>query len=104
MLRVAKTFPLTLGGGQLTCAEVVATHLRSRRRWVIASAGTGSKGERDYAWAWIATASARHWLLIRRHLATGECAYHYCHVPWPARLPQTADHRGRAEMAGRGEL
>jgi SRSO17 transposase len=81
VLRVAKTFTLTLGGSRLSCAEVVTTHLRARRRWMLASAGSGSKGERDYAWAWIATASPRHWLLIRRHLATGECAYHYCHVP-----------------------
>ena len=42
---------------------------------------TGSKGERRYAWAWIATASPRHFLLIRKHLQTGELAYHYCHVP-----------------------
>jgi SRSO17 transposase len=82
VLRVAKTFLLTLGGGrQLSCAQVVTTCLKARRRWTVASAGTGSKGERDYAWAWVATASPRHWLLIRRHLGTGECAYHYCHVP-----------------------
>jgi len=82
VLRVAKTFLLSLAGGrQLSCAQVVTTCLRARRRWTIASAGTGSKGERDYAWAWLATASPRHWLLIRRHLGTGECAYHYCHVP-----------------------
>src|SRR5450631_2226628 len=79
--RVAKTFLLSLGGRRLSCADVVTTCLRARRRWTLASAGTGSKGERDYAWAWIATASPRHWLLIRRHLTTGECAYHYCHIP-----------------------
>jgi SRSO17 transposase len=81
VLRVAKTFLLSLGGARLSCAEVVSTHLRARRRWTIASAGTGSKGERDYAWAWVTTARPRHWLLIRRHLGTGDCAYHYCHVP-----------------------
>ena len=81
VLRVAKTFLLSLGGRRLSCADVVTTCLRARRRWTLASAGTGSKGERDYAWAWIATASPRHWLLIRRHLTTGECAYHYCHIP-----------------------
>jgi SRSO17 transposase len=44
VLRVAKTFQLTLGGGRkLSCAEVVATHLRARRRWTVASAGTGPK-------------------------------------------------------------
>ena len=42
---------------------------------------TGSKGERAYAWAWVATTSSRHFLLIRKHLATGELAYHYCYVP-----------------------
>jgi SRSO17 transposase len=82
VLRVARTFLLALAGGRrLSCADVVTTCLRARRRWTIASAGTGCKDERDYAWAWIATASPRHWLLIRRHLATGECACHYCHVP-----------------------
>jgi len=25
--------------------------------------------------------SPRHFLLIRKHLQTGELAYHYCHVP-----------------------
>jgi SRSO17 transposase len=81
VLRVAKTFLVSLGGVQLSCADVVTRNLRARRRWTLASAGTGSKGERHYAWAWVATASPRHWLLIRRHLSTGDCAYHYCHVP-----------------------
>jgi SRSO17 transposase len=82
VLRVPKTFMIALGGGiTLPCAKVVTTHLRAKRNWQVVSAGTGSKGERAYAWAWITTLSPRHWLLIRRHLATGECAYHYCHVP-----------------------
>jgi SRSO17 transposase len=82
VLRVAKIFQVTLGAGiRLTCAEVVRTHLKAKRRWQVVSAGSGSKGERDYAWAWVATDQVRHWLLIRRHLKTGECAYHYCHVP-----------------------
>jgi SRSO17 transposase len=81
VLRVAKTFQVTLGAGRLSCAEVVARHLNGDRRWHIISAGAGSKGDRDYAWAWVATDQPRHWLLIRRHLKTGECAYHYCHVP-----------------------
>jgi hypothetical protein len=41
----------------------------------------GSKGERWYAWVWIATASPRHQVLARRHLRTGELAFHYCYVP-----------------------
>jgi hypothetical protein len=48
--------------------------------WQICSVA-GSKGERAYAWAWISTTSARHYLLVREHLATGEPAYHYCYLP-----------------------
>jgi SRSO17 transposase len=82
VLRVPKTFAVALSGGiTLPCATVVTTYLKARRHWQVISAGTGSKGERDYAWALIATASLRHWLLIRRHLGTGQCACHYCHVP-----------------------
>ena len=47
----------------------------------VRSAGTGSKGERWYAWAWLATASPRHSLLARRHLKTGEMAFRYRYVP-----------------------
>ena len=82
VLRVAKTFMVTLCADiRLTCAEVVSAHLKADRRWQVVSAGAGSKGKRDYAWAWVATDQPRHWLLIRRHLKTGECAYHYCHIP-----------------------
>ena len=51
------------------------------RGWEVRSAGKGSKGQRWYAWAWMATASPRHYLLVRRHLQTGELAFHYCFVP-----------------------
>jgi hypothetical protein len=53
---------------------------RHQRRWQVCSV-TGSKGERAYAWAWVATSSDRHFLLIRKHLSTGELAYHYCYLP-----------------------
>ena len=82
VLRVPSNFTLTLAAGtKLTCAEAVAVLLKHERRWEIRSAGSGSKGERWYAWAWLATASPRHHLLIRRHLRTGELAFHYCYVP-----------------------
>jgi hypothetical protein len=54
---------------------------RDSRQWEVRSAGQGSKGQRWYAWAWIAAASPQHCLLIRRHLRTGDLAFHYCHVP-----------------------
>jgi SRSO17 transposase len=82
VLRVPSNFTLTLAAGTtLTCAQAVSRLLRHKRRWETRSAGHGSKGQRWYAWAWIATASPRHHLLIRRHLRTGELAFHYCWVP-----------------------
>ncbi len=68
------------GAGKLTCAQAVAALLKDKRRWEIRSAGHGSKGQRWYAWTWIATASLRH-LLIRRHLRTGELAFHSMNTP-----------------------
>jgi hypothetical protein len=82
VLRVASSFMLTLAAGtKMTCADAAKTLLKDTRRWEIRSAGQGSKGDRWYAWAWLATASPRHCLLIRRHLHTGELAFHYCCVP-----------------------
>jgi hypothetical protein len=58
--------------------------------WNHRSAGPGSKGERRYAWAWIATSSPRHHLLIRRSLTDPtELAYFFTWVPQgrPVTLP-----------------
>jgi SRSO17 transposase len=82
VLRVASTFMLTLNPQtRRTCAQAVALLAKDKRRWQIRSAGAGSKGQRWYAWAWIATVSPRHYLLVRRHLKSGELAFHYCYVP-----------------------
>jgi SRSO17 transposase len=82
VLRVPSNFTLILAAGtKLTCAQAVTALLRHKRRWEARSAGHGSKGQRWYAWAWLATASPRHHLLIRRHLRTGELAFCYCFVP-----------------------
>ena len=82
VLRVASNFTLTLAAGTtMTCADAVKKLLKGKQGWEVRSAGKGSKGERWYAWAWIATASPRHSLLVRRHLKTGELAFHYCYVP-----------------------
>ena len=90
VLRVPSNFMLTLAAGTtLTCAQAVKALLEHKRRWEVRSAGIGSKGERWYAWAWIATASPRHHLLIRRHLKTGELAFHYCFVPEGQLLTKT---------------
>ncbi len=91
VLRVASSFTVTLAvGTRMSCADAVKTLVKDKdRRWEVRSAGTGSKGERWYAWAWIATASPRHSLLVRRHLKTGELAFHYCFVPEGQLLTKT---------------
>jgi SRSO17 transposase len=90
VLRVASNFTLTLAvGTKLTCKEAVSKLLKDKRRWEVRSAGKGSKGDRWYAWAWTATASPRHHLLVRRHLKTGELAFHYCYVPEGQLLTKT---------------
>jgi SRSO17 transposase len=82
VLRAASTFMIDLpSGSRLACAQAVERLAADTRRWEVRSAGTGSKGARWYAWTWIATASPRHHLLVRRHLRSGELAFHYCHVP-----------------------
>ena len=92
VLRVPSNFMLTLAAGtKMTCAEAVAALLRHPRRWEVRSAGSGSKGERWYAWAWLATASPRHCLLIRRHLKTGELAFHPVRARRPAADQDPAD-------------
>jgi hypothetical protein len=69
VLRVASTFMLQLAAEtRMTGAQAVKQLGRDTRRWEVRSAGAGSKGERWYAWMWIATASPRHYLLVRRHL------------------------------------
>jgi SRSO17 transposase len=90
VLRVPSNFMITLAGGTKTaCKEAVKRLVKDKRRWEVRSAGKGSKGERWYAWAWIATASPRHHLLVRRHLKTGELAFHYCYVPEGQLLTKT---------------
>jgi DDE superfamily endonuclease len=100
VLRIPSTFRLTLASGiTLTCQQAAA-RLGRRRGWEIRSAGTGSKGERWYAWAWLGTASARHHLLIRRHLATGKLAFHYCYLP-EGQPPSRPGRSARPGCAGR---
>jgi SRSO17 transposase len=81
VLKIPCSFRVTLPAGQKIRADHAA-RLVPARAWQTASAGHGSKGERDYSWAWLATASPRHHLLIRRRLADpADLAYFYCHVP-----------------------
>jgi SRSO17 transposase len=89
VLRVASSFMVALAPGTKVTAAEAVKRLVKERRWEVRSAGKGSKGERWYAWAWIATASPRHHLLVRRHLKTGKLVFHYCHVPEGQPLTKT---------------
>jgi len=80
VLRVRKNFYLTFqDGSTLACEDAVKKMIR-RENWEVRSAGGGSKGERWYAWAWIKV-DERHCLLVRRHLNSGDLAFHYCYTP-----------------------
>jgi len=82
VLRVPSTFRLTLARGvTIACAQAAARLLAGSRRWEVRSAGAGAKGQRWCGWALLATASPRHHLLVRRHLSSGELAFHYCFAP-----------------------
>ena len=81
VLGVPCSFTIALNS-QRTARADQALKLVGPKAWTRASAGPGSKGERLYAWAWIATASPRHHLLVRRNLADPtDQAYFYCYVP-----------------------
>jgi SRSO17 transposase len=81
VLKIPCSFRITLPSGQRMRADHAA-RLVPATAWQTASAGHGSKGERDYGWAWLATASRRHHLLAGRSLTDpGDLAYFSCHVP-----------------------
>jgi SRSO17 transposase len=80
-LGVPCSFRVTLPSGASLRADATVRIL-TRKSWQIASCGPGSKGERRYAWAWLATTSPQHFLLIRRSLTKPtDLAYFYCFVP-----------------------
>ena len=107
---------------QVAANRRVPTHAGPRRvdalpalipasSWQTYSCGRGSKGHRDYCWAWVellpetgdhagSGPPGRHHLLIRRNRATGELAYLRCYTPQPtslATLVRVAGQRWRTE-------
>ncbi len=94
---VACSFCLTLPSGERMRADKALKKVPSRA-WTITSCGAGSKGERRYAYAWIAAKDRRHHLLIRRNLHDpARAGYFWCFVPEgrPACLPILAAVCGR---------
>ena len=80
-LGVPCSFRIRLPSGTTVRADATLQILTAGA-WQTASCGPGSRGDRRYAFAWLATASPRHFLLIRRSLSKpSELAYFYCYVP-----------------------
>jgi SRSO17 transposase len=74
-------FAVTLTCGRRVRADQ-ALKLVPARAWNRASCGAGSKGDRTYGWAWSATASQRHHLLVRRNLGDPtDVAFFYAYTP-----------------------
>ena len=80
VVRVGCAFHVQVRPGVSARADQLVARYVGRDAWQVCSV-TGSKGERTYAWAWLATTSLRHFLLVRKHLTSGELAFHYCYVP-----------------------
>jgi SRSO17 transposase len=97
VLGVPRSFTVRLTSGRKTRADK-ALKLVPATAWNRASCGPGSKGDRTYDWAWVATASPRHHLLVRRSLTDpAEVAFFYCHLPegHPTTLPAMVAIAGR---------
>jgi hypothetical protein len=89
VLAVPVNFQVRLPSGRKAAVSALA-RLVPATAWEIRSCGPGCKGHRDYDWAWAATASPRHWVLIRRGCSDPtDLAFFYCHAPAgrPVSLP-----------------
>lgn len=74
VLRVGRAFHTDRAVGiRLRADAVVTTVLSTQDSWQI-RAVPGSKGDRRYAWAGVATRSSQHFLLLCKHLQTGRPA------------------------------
>lgn len=80
VMRVGCAFHIQVPSGATARADQIVARFVGPDAWQVCAVA-GSKGERRYAWAWVATTSPQHYLLIRRHLTTGELAFHYCWAP-----------------------
>ena len=81
VLAVPVNFTVTLPSRRRVPVASLA-RLVPARCWETRSCGPGCKGHRDYHWAWAATASPRHHVLIRRSMSgPSGLAFFYCHAP-----------------------
>jgi SRSO17 transposase len=78
---VPVSFQVRLPSGRKAALASLA-RLVPATTWEMRSCGPGCKGHRDYHWAWAATASLRHHVLIRRSISDpSDLAFFYCHAP-----------------------
>jgi SRSO17 transposase len=97
VLAVPVSFRVRLPSGRKPAVASLA-RLVPARCWETRSCSSGCKGHRCYDWAWAATASPRHWVLIRRKTSDPvELAFFYCHAPagQPASLPALINAAGK---------
>src|SRR5262249_44987862 len=86
VLAVPVNFTVTLPSRRRMAVASLARMVPSRC-WETRSCGPGCTGHRDYAWAWAATASPRHHVLIRRSLSDpSQLAYFSCPAPAAGRV------------------
>lgn len=97
VLAVPCSFRVTVPSGARMRADKALAKVPGHA-WTITSCGAGSKGDRRYAWAWIAARDSRRHLLIRRNLHDpARVDYFWCFVPEgrPACLPILVKACGR---------
>ena len=80
VLGVPRSFRVTLPSGARIRADKILAKVPGHA-WTTTSCGAGSKGDRRYAWAWIAARDSRRHLLIRRNLHDARVDYFWCFVP-----------------------
>jgi SRSO17 transposase len=81
VVAVPVSFQVRLPSGRKAAVASLA-RLVPATAWEMRSCGPGCKGHRDYDWAWAATASPRHHVLIRRSISDPSgLAFFYCHAP-----------------------
>jgi SRSO17 transposase len=103
VLMIACNRQVDTGAGRQRVDQIAAA--TPARAWQTYSAGAGSKGPRNYDWAWHQLLpehdnAGHHWLLIRRNAKTGELAYLLCYSPRRVPLPtliRVAGQRWRVE-------
>lgn len=83
VLAISCSHRLGTGPARMRADELAS--IIPERSWQSRSAGAGTKGHRDYDWAYLPVEThlehGTRWLLLRRHRRTGELAFYRCYAP-----------------------